>query len=302
MSIKDNVKLFIGRTGLLAQKHAPEILIGVGIVSIGAGMVTACKATLNANDILEEHKESMDKIHKAKELEPAAYTENMVRQDTAKVYSKTIARFGKLYGPAICFTTVGIAAILYSHKIMTKRVLALGAAYEVVSTQFDNYRKRVAEEFGEDVDRRMRYGIKSEGVEVTSTDENGKEHKSTETINHADDISSYSDYAKFFDDMNPNWNKDPERNLMFLKTQERFANDMLKSRGHVFLNEVYDMLGIPRTQAGAVIGWVWHKDTDPDISFNIYDLYNSAKREFVNGYEPSILLDFNVTGVIWDKI
>jgi hypothetical protein len=134
------------------------------------------------------------------------------------------------------------------------------------------------------------------------TDENGKKIKSKKTI-EVTDPNGVSQYARFFDESCVQWSKTPEYNLTFLNCQQNYANDLLHSRGHVFLNEVYDMLGIPRSQAGAVVGWVLGKDNDVGyIDFGIYDGNRMRARDFVNGYERSILLDFNVDGVIYDLI
>ena len=118
-------------------------------------------------------------------------------------------------------------------------------------------------------------------------------------------LEGYSDYAKFFDEGCREWDKDPEYNLTFLKCQENYANDLLKSKGHLFLNEVYDMLGIPRTKAGQIVGWIYDEENpigDNYVDFGIYDVYKEANRNFVNGYERNILLDFNVDGDILSKI
>ena len=84
--------------------------------------------------------------------------------------------------------------------------------------------------------------------------------------------------------------------------QQTFFNDLLLSRGHLFLNEVYDQIGIDRTKAGQVVGWVVSKDGDNFVDFGLFDGSTQEKRMFVNGHENSVLLDFNVDGVIYDKI
>ena len=115
----------------------------------------------------------------------------------------------------------------------------------------------------------------------------------------------YSDYARFFDVGNPNWEKDSEYNLMFLKRQQAYANDKLKANGYLFLNEVYDMLGIPKSKAGQVVGWIYDPENgsgDNYVDFGIYNVNREAARDFVNGYERTILLDFNVDGNIWEKM
>jgi hypothetical protein len=52
-----------------------------------------------------------------------------------------------------------------------------------------------------------------------------------------------------------------------------------------------------------MVGWIDGGDGDGYVDFGIYDIAAvNNRREFINGYEPSIILDFNVDGVIWDKI
>ena len=117
------------------------------------------------------------------------------------------------------------------------------------------------------------------------------------------DPNMYSDYARIFDDGCTGWSKNAEYNLMFLKQQQAYANTLLKNNGYLFLNEVYDMLGIPRSKAGQVVGWIYDEKNpigDNFVDFGIYDLYNEKARDFVNGYERSIVLDFNVDGNVWD--
>lgn len=107
-----------------------------------------------------------------------------------------------------------------------------------------------------------------------------------------------SQYARFFDSGCAAWNEDPEYNLLFLKQQQNYANDLLKAKGHLFLNEVYDMLTIPRSKAGQVVGWVYNDENpigDNRVDFGIYAEHNTSA---INGFERSILLDFNVDGDI----
>ena len=211
----------------------------------------------------------------------------------------------KLYAPAVILGTVSITAILAGHNILRKRNVALAAAYATVDKGFKEYRGRVIERFGEELDKELKYNIRAKDVEeVKVNEETGKEEISKKTVNVADP-NAYSDYARFFDDGCTGWTKDPEYNLMFLKDQQRYANDRLQSKGSLFLNEVYDMLGIPRTKAGACVGWIYDEKNpvgDNFVDFGIYDMYNERKRDFVNGYERTILLDFNVDGNILDLI
>ena len=298
-----NVKKFMvsktGRAGLKLKKYSPEILLGVGVASIIGGTVLACKATLKIEEIVEEKDDRVKKIKEAKEnYSEDKYSAQDYQKDLAITYIQATVKIGKLYAPAATLTAVGIGCILTSHNIMKQRNLALMAAYKLIEKGYSEYRQRVIADLGIEKDREYRYGIKKETVEEEVTDAKGK----TKTVKKEVSIlEGVSDYAKFFDESSNQWSKSPEYNLTFLKCQQNSANDMLKSRGHVFLNEVYDMLGIPRTDAGSIVGWI-DGDGDSYIDFGIYDVTNYKKRDFVNGYERSILLDFNVDGVIYDLI
>jgi hypothetical protein len=225
------------------------------------------------------------------------------RKDLTITYIETGAKLAKLYAPAVAVGVLSIGGILASNNILRQRNVALAAAYATVDKCFKEYRKRVSERFGEDFDRELRYGIKAKRIEKTFVDENGEEKKVEETVSVAEELSGYSDYARFFDEASPYWDAQPEMNLMFLRQMQNYANDLLKRNKHLFLNEVYDMLGLQKSKAGQVVGWVYdskHPIGDNCVDFGMYDIHRPAVRNFVNGYEPSILLDFNVDGNIWD--
>lgn len=306
LEIMNGLNRTFGRAGLKLKKYSPEILVGVGIVGTVTSAVMACKATLKIDDALAETKENLNKTHTYVEEYGYSekYTEEDHKKDTTIIYAKAGIELVKLYAPSVILGTVSITAILAGHNVLRKRNVALAAAYATIDKGFKEYRGRVIERFGEELDRELKYNIKAKEIEETVVNEDGTETTVKKTVNVAEP-SMYSDYARFFDDGCQGWTKDPEFNLMFLKDQQRFANDLLKSKGHLFLNEVYDMLGIPRSQAGQVVGWIYdekHPVGDNFVDFGIYDLYNEKKRDFVNGYERTILLDFNVDGDILKMI
>lgn len=284
----------LGRSALLLKKHSPEILTGVGIVGVVAASVMASRATLKLESTVEKIQIGKDVAHSMLEDEMfPEYDKERHTKEVAKVYVHGALDLGKLYGPSITLGVSSIACIIAAHGIMRRRNVALVAAYKAVETSFSEYRKRVIAELGEEKEQDIRIGRQ----EVTEIDENGKKKKVTKV-----DPNGISAYARFFDEYSENWSKTPEYNLLFLKAQQNYANDLLHARGHVFLNEVYDMIGIPRSQAGQVVGWVISKDGDNFIDFGVYDFNNAGSHLFVNGHEQSILLDFNVDGVIYDLI
>ena len=292
------------RIGFQLKKHSPEILVVAGVVGGVTSAVMACKATTKAGDIIEDTKSQLDIIHKGMEngsIRGVEYTKEDGTKDLAIVYTQTAVKFIKLYGPAVVLGTVSIVSILAGHNITRKRNLALTAAYATIDNSVKQYRNRVIERFGEELDRELKYDVKTKEVEETVVNEDGTESTVKTTVNEIDP-NTISDYSRIFDECNPSWSKSPEHNLVFLKQQQNYANDLLKSRGHLFLNEVYDMLGFPRTQAGQIVGWVYD-DVNPIgdnfVDFGIYNLDSERARAFVNGYERSILLDFNVDGNVW---
>lgn len=298
--LKNTVSKMAGRQGLLLKKYSPEILMVAGVTGIVTSTVLACKATLKAEQVIDAAKERIETIKEVSETnEEDVYSETDHKKDLAIVYTQTGVEFVRLYGPALTLGALSIGCILGSHGIMKKRNLAVAAAYKAVETSFADYRKRVVEEFGEEKDRLLKNGIKKDIMVVEETDEKGKKKSTTIEVDNVDP-NDISQYARFFDEASPQWTKTPEYNLTFLKCQQNYANDLLKSRGHIFLNEVYDMLGIPRSQAGSVVGWVLGEGDDY-VDFGIFD-DKMSNRDFVNGYERSILLDFNVDGVIYDLI
>lgn len=293
------------KMGFKLKKHSPEILVVAGVIGTVASAVMACKATTKVSDILEKTKEDIDSVHDCVANESLAeeYTSEDAKKDLAIVYIQTGVKLTKLYAPAVALGILSLGSILASNNILRQRNVALAAAYATVDKGFKEYRNRVVERFGEEVERELRHNIKAKKIEKIVVGEDGKEKKVKETVPVASDPSTYSDYARFFDDGCAGWEKDSEYNLMFLRAQQQYANDKLRANGCLFLNEVYDMLGIPRTKAGQVVGWVYNTKNpigDNYIDFGMYDMHREVVRNFVNGYERTILLDFNVDGNIWD--
>lgn len=296
----------LNRTGLKIKKHSPEILLVTGTVGVVASTVMACKATLKVEEIVDEAKEKIDTIHQVS-ADPAMaekYSEEDGKKDLAIVYTQTAVKFIKLYGPSVTIGVASLACMIGSNRILNKRNAALAAAYAAVDKSFKEYRGRVIERFGKQMDRELRYNIKAQEIEETTVDANGKETVTKKTVDVMDP-NSYSQYAIVFDDSNEGWDPDPERSKYFLIQQQNWANERLKSRGHLFLNEVYDMLGAKRTKAGAQVGWVYDEkncEGDNFVDFGIFDTNSPNARDFVNGIEKVIVLDFNVDGYILDMI
>jgi hypothetical protein len=313
--IQAGVSRSFGRGSLLVKKHSPEILLGAGLVGMVATVVMASKATLKVNEIIEETTDNMEKVRLAEQEGHTGsgqpYSAEDATKDKAIVYVQSGLKFAKLYGPSVAMGTLSIAAILGAHGIMKNRQVALMAAYNLLAEGYKNYRARVVEELGAETDLNYHLGLKEESYSEKETDEEGNTKKVKKTRKTSVDDRKLSIYARVFDEFNSTqYRRDANLNRAFLMSQERFMNDMLILRGYLFLNEVYEALGMSWTKEGQLVGWVL-KDNPKDmkregrdgyVSFNLLNVYNDPGRNFVNDTEPSIWLDFNVDGVVYDLI
>lgn len=298
------------------KKHSPEILVVSGVVGMVGSAVMACKATTKLDAIIKNAKVELEALNNAKEegevgipneetgeIELTPYTEEEHKKCVAAVYVKNGLQLAKLYGPSVVLGAASITCILAGHNILNKRNIALAAAYATVDNSFKEYRNRVIDRFGEELDRELRYNVKTQEVETVVTNEDGTETTTKETVQTAT-TGFGSEYAFFFDEYSSCWTKDPEYNKIFLVGVEREANRKLQQNGYFFLNDLHKMLGVDATKAGQIVGWVYDPENNTEgdnyISLRIFDVANEQKRLFVNGKERSILIDPNVQGNIWE--
>jgi Family of unknown function (DUF6353) len=279
----------VGRQLLQTQKHSPRILFAVGLAGVVTSTVLACRSTLKLGETLDNFKQDIDDtkvLAHSQVLTPEMHRPD--GKDLAYVYVKGTYSLVKLYAPAILIGTASIAALTTSHTTLMRRNASLTAAYSALQVSFDAYRERVKAELGTERELMLRHNAHVETVEI--------EGKKQEVM--VADPNGWSPYARFFDEGSTEWVKNAEMNRIFLQCQQNYFNHILHARGHVFLNEVYDHLGLMRSKEGSVVGWVMGNG-DNFIDFGLFD---AASSRFINGYERSILLDFNVDGVIYDKI
>ena len=299
--IPESVTQAAGRLALKASKNSPHILFGIGIVGFGATVVASSRATLQVEDILTDAEKSLEDIRQVSEnqdlVKKHGYTADQQLQDRITVYARTTYRLGKLYLPTIGFGVVTVVCLTKSHKILTERNAALTAAYVGLDKAFSAYRDRVRDRLGEDEERNLYYD--AQPVEAV---ENGT-GKTVVTDQKKIGPDGYSTRARWFDQSCNNWKPVEEYNYIFLRAQQEFMNNLLRSRGHLFLNEVYDALGFERSREGAMVGWVYKPGNNNYVDFGFMNGDTPARRDFVNGHENSVLLDFNVdSGVVFDYI
>lgn len=276
----------IGRTSLVLSKHAPTILTVAGTAGFVGTTILASKATLNLEETVAEEASLLVKVHEGQE--EGKLTDKDAAHDKVVLYTRMATKLGKLYAPALILGAASIAALATGHGIMLKRNASLAAAYAAVDQAFKSYKKKVEQKFGREA--------VLEAV-TAPTEELVVDGETTESVLKYGDTSPY---GVIFDETNHNWSADEDLSVLHLKCQQQYANDILQTRGHIFLNEVYKMLGFPHTPAGAITGWV-KGNGDNFVDFNIHD--GLFEGEDANGrLVTKWALDFNVDGVMYDKI
>lgn len=282
--IPDSVTRVFGRQMITVQKQSPHILFAAGVVGIVGSAVLASRATLKLSAVLEEAEHEINSVKTELKHRKGQY-----QKDLAYVYTKNTMEIVRLYTPAVVLGTLSIAALTGSHIQLTRRNTALTAAYATVSKAYDNYRDRVRKEVGEDREMELYHSSSIEKMMVSG--------KNEEVM--VVDPNTWSPYARLFDETSIQYHKNAELNKLFVLAQQNYLNDLLRARGHVFLNEAYDALGLERSKAGAVVGWVIDTTGDNYIDFG---LYSKESARFTNGLERCVVLDFNVDGIIFDKL
>lgn len=290
---------------LQIRKSSPEIFLGLGIVGFAGTIYLTVKAVRKVDQTIENHYDRMDDIPewlgKADNDPEIDYTEEDAIRDEKITKMQTAVAIAKDVAPVTAVGAATIGSFLLSYGILKKRYNGVVAAFNAVSAAYALYRSRVVEEYGDKMDRHFLYGTKLETVERTVTDENGKKKKVKEEIEVIEKCEdSPSIYARWFEQGNPNWDRNHTFNMMFLKARMSMCNDRLHAKGHLFLNEVYDSLGFEHTPEGAVVGWI-DGGKDNFVDFGIFDARLNNQNPSVD-QESRILLDFNVDGIIWDKI
>jgi len=282
-----------GRPMLVVQKHAPTILFVSGTVGAVASTVLACKATLKLDAVLQESEKTLALIDL--HMDNPEYSDKDRQKDKITVKVKTGVDILKLYGPALGVGMVSIGALTGSHYIMSSRQTALMAAYAALDKGYKQYQERVREELGLEKEEQLRVG----SIVTKAKDEDGKVIKVARR-----NPSGYSPYAALFDrDNSTEWVETPEYNILALRAKQNWLNELLKARGHVFLNEAYDLVGVPRRPEGQMVGWLRNnKEGDGFIDFGVFTNESPNIRDFMHGDEGAVWLDFNVDGPIFDKI
>lgn len=302
IAVRNVVTSKAGRQVLKLQKQSPHILFAAGVVGVVGTAVLASRATLQFTEVLGEHEANAGAAHDTLELARLGknnYSEEKYEKDMRVLKARLVKDTVKVYAPPVLVGVISIACLTGAHVTLNRRLAGVTAAYAILDKSFEEYRSRVTERWGEQAEKEVRFGYEEKEIAVDDPETGQTTVKTTRIAKGA------SRYAKFFGPQTSSqWSDDPGYNLITLRSHQRYANDKLHLKGHITLNEVYDALGLERTKEGFVVGWVKDsKNGDNYVDFGIFTRDNQDRfADFMTGREEGILLDFNVDGIIYDKI
>ena len=318
-----STKAFAIRKGSQAKlwgiRNGPTIGLVVGLASLGYTVYSACKATMRLEETMALHCNEIQKVkdtyNDREEVIAMGLTEKDRRHDIFVVYTRTVIDLAKLYGPSIIAGGIGITSIICAHNTQNRRIQSLAAAYSALQGVFDRYRRVVRARYGEQADFYGMNGMIADTDDtVTIKNEDGTEEE--RQVYKIDTNTVFDGYSCIFDATTGEFERhDPDYNIAYLIARQSEANSMLDMRGHLFLNEVYDLIYGPgesyydpetgekkerRTLAGQYVGWIKDGNGDGKVNFRIKVLHAEPFDDGKPFEAPPILIDPNVDGVIMD--
>lgn len=289
---------FLGRQKLKLNTHSPTLLLGAGIVGVIGTTVLASRATLKSQPVLETAHLELERLRynaeKTFDETDLRVPENELRKHRVAIYTDAAVQLTKLYGPSVILGAVSIGCLVQSHRILNDRYANVATAYVALQETFDRYRQRIRSEIGDEKEKEIYY----DGQEMTVIEPGPNGPKKTKVKKFGDDGGSI--YARLWGpETSREWRETPEYNVMFLRQVEKHCNEQLRLNGHVWLNYVYNQLGLEDSEY-ANVGWLYERGTgDSYIDFGIWDeTEKTSLWDFMVGNEGEIMLDFNCDGPI----
>lgn len=284
------------------SKHAPTILSVTASAGVIATGYLAWKAGTRFEDV-----EGRDWDRRKECLRNA---DTIPDEDVPKIERKNRILFildtVRTVAPAAIVGAATITMIYFSNSISKKRLAAMGAAYATLQTAFDGYKRTMVEALGkESVDKILKPKLPNVGKsaeEILSSDNKSDAANVSDAV--VNSLKALSPYARIIaEESSTCWDPNEDYTSQNLAAVQLWANRRLERKGHLFLNEVFDQLGLSRTREGAVVGWLKNDEGDGYVSFGDFDasIYRVPSDDYTR-VDSNFIVDFNVDGVIWDKI
>ena len=302
MKLINGFKFMVNRGALKVKAYSPEIMLGLGITCGIGAIVTACIASRKVDKVIEEIHDDLDVVEanmeKAEEDDDRELVQ-VCKRDMVKIWAGGAWKFVKLYAPTAFLAMASGASILTSHGILKKRYLTTAAAYKALDEAYKAYRENVEKNLGYGEGEKALAARAQYKDDISVENENGEVEKAKGLVMDKTKSPYEFDFNRY---TAPNtWSSNPQMNETFLKSQERYCNDLFTIQGHLFLNEVLDALGLERTSAGQVLGW-FKGAGDDYIDFGFLDGYIKDWNTDSDLCKKNIRLNFNCDGPIYDML
>lgn len=298
--------------GIGLRNASPTIMVVGGIGCMVASTVLAVNESEGGKKIIDEWSDHMEKADimiaalsdpDDKEHQPTEdFNIPTIKQAKIKEHIDTAQKLAKNYAPAIFCGLAGIGLILGGHGIQIRRIGALGAALEAVSSQFSDYRENVKSSLGEDADKAFVAGGTVGDVQLE--DAEGKKS----TVKNAIVANPQRTALSFlFDETNPNWSKDAQANRFYIEQIQAWAQNMADYSGQISLAEVYKRMDFSFDdgvngrndeikKVAYAIGW---KRGDI-VDFGLSELFIKMSEDGTVKYEPSMWITPNCCRSMFD--
>lgn len=213
-----NSKIFLKRNG-------GTILTVLGCVGVTATTIVAIKSTPKALKLLNDAKEE-----KGDEL-------------TAL---ETIKIAGPVYIPTITLGSITIMCVLSANMLNNKKQASIAGAYTLLNKTYNQYRDKIKELYGDDVDRDIIDDITIEKAEEVNV------YADNFVSNSSLNVNTDKNYLLFYDSFS---NRIFESTMEQVLIAEYSINRNFVLRGVALLNEFYEFLGLSETDSGDSLAW-----------------------------------------------
>lgn len=284
------------------SKHAPTILSITASAGVIATGYLAWKAGTRFEDVEGRDWDRRKECLKNADIIPDEDVPKIERKNRILFILDTV----RTVAPAAIVGAATITMIYFSNSISKKRLAAMGAAYATLQTAFDGYKRTMVEALGkESVDKILKPKLPNVGKsaeEILSSDNKSDAANVSDAV--VNSLKALSPYARIIaEESSTCWDPNEDYTSQNLAAVQLWANRRLERKGHLFLNEVFDQLGLSRTREGAVVGWLKNGEGDNYVSFGDFDasIYRVPSGDYTR-VDSNFIVDFNVDGVIWDRI
>lgn len=197
---------------LFIRKNGSTILTCIGGVGVVATSVVAVKATPKALMMLENAREEKG-------------------EDLTKF--EVICAAAPAYIPAVLVGASTIACIFGASILNKRQQASLMSAYALIDNSYKEYKSKVVDLYGDEVDSRVREGIAKDKYA-------------------GDGGTSDNDNVLFYDEFSGRYFESTTADVL---KAEYEINKKLTTWGGAYLNEFYELVGLPKTDFGDHLGW-----------------------------------------------